>query len=54
MILNKMNLKKEELVYVGDTDVDILTGKNSGLLTIGVEWGFRSREELILLEQIEW
>ena len=36
-----------ECAFIGDTDVDILTGKNMGAaLSIGVSWGFRSREEL--------
>ncbi len=37
---------KSETVYVGDSDVDMLTGANAGVRTIGVSWGFRSREEL--------
>lgn len=36
-----------ECAFVGDTSVDILTGKNIGAaLSIGVSWGFRTREEL--------
>lgn len=34
-------------VYVGDSEVDILTAKNAGLDCIAVSWGFRSREFLI-------
>lgn len=37
---------KPEAVYVGDSDVDMLTGANAGIRTVGVSWGFRSREEL--------
>lgn len=47
IILEKMKLNKSEVIYVGDTNVDMITGKNSGLKTIGVEWGFRNRKELI-------
>ena len=36
----------EECVYIGDTSTDMKTGKNAGLYTIGVLWGFRGREEL--------
>ena len=37
-----------ECAFVGDTDVDIFTGKNMGAaLSIGVSWGFRAREELV-------
>ncbi len=35
-----------ETVYCGDSDVDMQTGANSGVRTVGVTWGFRTREEL--------
>lgn len=35
-----------ETVYCGDSDVDMQTGLNAGVDTIGVTWGFRTREEL--------
>lgn len=38
---------KESAVYVGDSDVDMATAKNSGLPCISVSWGFRSREFLL-------
>ncbi len=41
-----MNENPENTVFIGDTAVDINTGKNAGLYTIGTEWGFRTREEL--------
>lgn len=31
---------------IGDSNVDIQTAKNSGLISIGCIWGFRGREEL--------
>ena len=33
-------------VYVGDSDVDIITAKNANLQSIGVSWGFRNRNTL--------
>ena len=36
----------EEVVYCGDSDVDMQTGIGAGVRTIGVRWGFRTREEL--------
>ncbi len=41
-----MGLATTQLVYVGDSSVDMQTGKNSGAFTVGVSWGFRSVEEL--------
>ncbi len=37
---------KAETVYVGDSNVDMQTGSNAAVRTIGVSWGFRSRDEL--------
>lgn len=39
-------VKAEETIYCGDSDVDMETGRNAGVRTIGVTWGFRDREEL--------
>lgn len=33
--------------YVGDSEVDMQTGKNCGFYTVGVTWGMRSREVLL-------
>lgn len=46
-ILERFGVKKEEAIYIGDSEVDIKTGHNAGLTTIGVTWGFRSRRELL-------
>ena len=40
------SITKSETVYVGDSNVDMQTGANAEVRTIGVTWGFRSREEL--------
>lgn len=46
-LLHGVGGKASECAFVGDTDVDIFTGKNMGAaLSIGVSWGFRSCEEL--------
>ena len=44
--LRHMGLRREEAVYVGDTEVDVETAKNAGLACAVVGWGFRSEEEL--------
>ena len=41
--LAELGQAPEGAVYVGDSDVDILTAKNAGLPCIAVSWGFRSR-----------
>ncbi len=44
--LRELGASVEDAVYVGDTDVDLETAKNSGMDAICVSWGFRSRDEL--------
>lgn len=40
-LLKKMGLSKAEVLFVGDSATDIQTGKNAGLKTVGVAWGYR-------------
>lgn len=47
-VLNEFNFAPEDAVYVGDSDVDIMTAKNSKMSCISVTWGFR--DEKFLLE----
>lgn len=44
--LRKLGTTASEAVYVGDSDVDLLTAHNSGLPCISVLWGFRDRDFL--------
>ena len=44
--LEDLGIEQSQAVYVGDSDVDIMTAKNSGLDCISVSWGFRTRQEL--------
>ena len=44
--LKKLNADKSTAVYIGDSDVDMFTGKNAGIFSIGVAWGFRGAREL--------
>ena len=37
---------KKNVIYLGDTSVDMQTAKNAGLTAVGALWGFRTREEL--------
>jgi phosphoglycolate phosphatase len=36
----------EQCVFVGDTSVDIRTGRAASMTTVGVSWGFREIDEL--------
>lgn len=44
--IKELGSSKDASVYVGDSDVDCLTAKNSGLPIIGCVWGFRGRRVL--------
>lgn len=45
--LELLGSTKEESVYIGDSEVDLLTAKNAGLDCITVLWGFRDKEYLM-------
>lgn len=45
-ICKRMGISPAETVFVGDTNVDVQTGKNAGAYTIGVLWGYRDEKEL--------
>lgn len=47
-VLRKFSFSPEDAIYVGDSDVDIMTAKNSKMPCISVTWGFR--DEKFLLE----
>lgn len=42
--LKELNSSQDESIYIGDSEVDVATAKNSGLLCIGVTWGFRDEQ----------
>jgi len=48
-VLNKFNCELTDAIYIGDSEVDIATAKNSNLNFIAVSWGFRDKS--FLLEQ---
>ena len=45
--LRQLGVGKDTAVYVGDSDVDLMTARNSGMPCISVLWGFRDREFLL-------
>lgn len=44
--LDKMGVRPEDAVFVGDSEVDIATAHNAGVDAIGVLWGFRDERQL--------
>lgn len=46
-LLDRLKIKPEDCVFVGDSDVDIYTAHYAGMRGIGACWGYRSREELL-------
>ena len=46
-IAKSFNTKCEDILFIGDSDIDIKTAKNANMIAVGVEWGFRGSEELI-------
>lgn len=45
-IARRLGIKAKEIVYIGDSEVDIMTGKKGGFPSISVAWGFRTGEFL--------
>ena len=45
-IMEQLELERDQVVYLGDTCVDMKTGKSAGVYTVGALWGFRDRQEL--------
>ncbi len=48
LIAKELNLPPEAFLYVGDTGTDMSCGSAAGMETVGVLWGYRPREELIM------
>lgn len=45
-ILGKTGVAPQHTLYIGDSSVDMQTAANGKVLSVGVTWGFRTREEL--------
>ena len=46
-VLKTAGASPSDCLYIGDTSTDMETGRNAGIFTVGVLWGFRGREELL-------
>jgi phosphoglycolate phosphatase len=47
LISDFLEINPEQMIYLGDSDVDMLTARGAGMLAVGVLWGFRTKEELL-------
>ena len=45
-LIKKLNVKAADVLYVGDTSIDMITAESSGFTSVGVLWGFRTEKEL--------
>lgn len=45
-LLDSLNMRPDEALFVGDSEVDYRTAENAGSLSLIVNYGFRTREEL--------
>jgi len=46
LISKKTGIPTENMIYMGDTGIDMQTANNAGMYAVGVLWGFRNQEEL--------
>lgn len=46
-VLSSLNIKKEDAIYVGDTEVDYQTASNSGIDCVLVSYGYRNKDQLL-------
>jgi phosphoglycolate phosphatase len=48
IIAIEMGILPHDIVYVGDSDVDMKTASLAEMYAVGVRWGYRSKEELLV------
>lgn len=46
-IAHELGIPPQEVAFVGDSEIDIETGRRASMLSVGVSWGFRPRELLV-------
>ena len=46
-IAKSFNIPCKDIYFIGDSDIDMQTAKNSGMIAVGVKWGFRGIDELL-------
>jgi phosphoglycolate phosphatase len=46
-ISKNWEIKPEEIIFVGDSGIDMQTATNANMQAVGVSWGYRTEQELI-------
>jgi phosphoglycolate phosphatase len=46
-ISKELGVSPQEILYVGDSGIDMQTATNAGMCAVGVSWGYRPKEELL-------
>ena len=46
MIAERFGASPSECAFIGDSDVDVMTAKNSGMTAVACSWGYRPKEAL--------
>jgi phosphoglycolate phosphatase len=47
LISRHLGIAPGGILYLGDTDIDMMTANNAGMFAVGALWGFRTKEELL-------
>ncbi len=46
-ISTHLGIAPGSILYLGDTDIDMMTANNAGMFAVGALWGFRTKDELL-------
>ncbi len=46
-LAGRMKVKPQFIAFVGDSEIDMKTAKNAGMIAIGAAWGYRTKKELL-------
>lgn len=46
-LIKESGFRPSEAIYIGDSDVDVITAKNAGISSIAVTWGYRPKQTLV-------
>lgn len=46
-VMRALGVTADQIVYVGDSEVDVATARNVGCACVAVTWGYRTREQLL-------